>query len=95
MAVEAIQHFQHGKRHLIVSDYSSAVPSFEHACKLLDSCYGTGSLECGEAYLYYGIALFELSRQDEGILDGVMMNLESMFHFQINSTLCDLILINI
>ena len=61
---------------MIVCDYRSAVNSFEHACKVLDSCYGTSALECGEAYLNYGIALFELSRQDEGFLDGVV-NMES------------------
>jgi len=57
---------------MIVSDFKSAVASFEQACKLLDSCYGPGALECGEAYLHYGIALFELSRLEEGIIDGVV-----------------------
>ena len=76
--VEAVQHFQQGKRHMIVLDYKSAVPSFEQACKLLDTCYGTSAPECGEAYLNYGIALFELSRLEEGIMDGVV-NVESMF----------------
>lgn len=61
---------------MIVSDYRSAVTSFEQACQLLDSCYGPGSTECGEAYLQYGIALFELARLEEGT-DGGVVNVES------------------
>lgn len=57
---------------MIVADYRSAVPFFEHACQMLDSLYGTGSAECAEAYLNYGISLFELSRLEEGIMDGVV-----------------------
>ena len=70
--MEAVQHFQQGKRHMIVSDYKSAVTDFEQACKLLDTCYGPGAVECGEAYLHYGISLFEQSRLEEGIMDGVV-----------------------
>ncbi|KAH9387651.1 hypothetical protein TYRP_008843 [Tyrophagus putrescentiae] len=72
LLVEAVQSMQQGKRHMIVSDYKSAVPCFEHACQLLDSIYGPGKAESAEAYLHYGISLFELSRLEEGIMDGVV-----------------------
>ncbi|RWS03341.1 protein HGV2-like protein [Dinothrombium tinctorium] len=61
-----------GKRHLLVCDYHSAVQSLEETCKILDQTYGKGADECGEAYLFYGIALLELSRQETGALDGVV-----------------------
>ena len=77
LVVEAVQYLQQGKRHMIVLDYKSATSSFELACKLLDSCYGVGSIECGEAYLHYGSALFELSRVEEGTADG-LVNVEGM-----------------
>ncbi|RWS24607.1 Tetratricopeptide repeat containing protein 3-like protein [Leptotrombidium deliense] len=61
-----------GKRHVLVSDFSSAVQSLGEACELLDATYGKEADECGEAYLFYGIALLELSRQETGALDGVV-----------------------
>lgn len=78
MVSEAVQSFQHGKRHMIVSDYYSAVPCFEKACQLLDSCYGVNAPECAEAYLNYGIALYELSRMEDGMFHGVV-NVEGLF----------------
>jgi len=38
----------------------------------MDSKYGCGAKECGEAYLYYGSALLELARLETGALDGVI-----------------------
>nr|XP_027198727.1 protein HGV2-like isoform X2 [Dermatophagoides pteronyssinus] len=76
LLAEALQSMQHGKRHMIVSDYRSAVPCFETACEFLGHLYGLRALECAEAYLNYGIALYELSRLEEG-LDGGIVNVES------------------
>ena len=78
LLAEALQSMQHGKRHMIVSDYRSAVPCFETACEFLGHLYGLRALECAEAYLNYGIALYELSRLEEG-LDGGIVNVESKF----------------
>ncbi|OTF73138.1 hypothetical protein BLA29_011649 [Euroglyphus maynei] len=71
---EALQSMQHGKRHMIVSDYRSAVPCFETACEFLGHLYGLRALECAEAYLNYGIALYELSRLEEGLDGGINEN---------------------
>lgn len=57
---------------MIVKDYHSATVCFEQACRILDSCYGVNADECGEAYLYYGIALLEEARFDEGLANGVV-----------------------
>jgi len=38
----------------------------------MDSKYGCGAKECGEAYLLYGSALLELARLETGALDGVI-----------------------
>lgn len=80
LVVEAVQSIQQGKRHLFVSDFYSAVTSFEHAVKILDSCYGTGAEECGEAYLLYGTAMFELSRLESGVMDG-LVNVDGKYYF--------------
>ncbi|KAI7687402.1 hypothetical protein SSS_07775 [Sarcoptes scabiei] len=73
LLVQAIASMQHGKRHMIVSDYASAVPCFEIACELLGQIYGLRAFECAEAYLNYGISLYEMSRLEEG-LDGGIVN---------------------
>ena len=72
LLAEAVQCMQQGKRHMIVKDYHSAVYCFEQACRILDAFYGVNADECGEAYLYYGIALLEESRLDEGLVNGVV-----------------------
>lgn len=53
-------------------DYRSAVSFFEEATQIIDSVFGVYSDECGDYYLKYGIALFELARLESGILDGVV-----------------------
>lgn len=63
---------QIGKRHLIVNDFSSAASCFELASEILGHCYGIESLECAEAYLNYGISLYEMSRIEEGLEGGIV-----------------------
>lgn len=69
---DALNYIIHGKRHLLVHDYNSAVTSLEEATRMFDQIYGPGADECGDAYLYYGIASLELARQETGALDGVI-----------------------
>lgn len=78
MLTQANQAMQNGKRHLFVNDYQSAVSCFELASEILGHCYGIQSLKCADAYLYYGISLYEMSRLEEG-LDGGIVNVESKF----------------
>jgi len=68
---QATNHIQQGKRHLLVRDFSLAVQSLEEGCKLLDRKYGINADECVEGYFFYGLALFELARQETGALNGV------------------------
>lgn len=35
--------------------------------------YGVAADECGDCYLHYGTALFELARQDSGVFDGCVL----------------------
>ena len=39
---------------------------------MFDQIYGVGSDQVGDVYLKYGTALFELSREESGVLDGVV-----------------------
>lgn len=69
---EAKKLFARGLRSLAVRDYKSAVSFFEDATQIMDSVYGVSADECGDYYLKYGIALFELARLESGVLDGVV-----------------------
>jgi len=69
---EANNLFVQGKRSLILHDYKSAVSHLEEATRMFDQLYGISADECGDCYLQYGVALFELSRQESGVLDGVV-----------------------
>lgn len=57
---------------MAVRDYKSAVSFLEDATQIMDSVYGVSADECGDYYLKYGIALFELARLESGVLDGVV-----------------------
>lgn len=74
---DAVNHIIQGKRHMLVHDYNSAVVSLEEAARLYDQLYGVGADECGDAYLLYGSALLELSRQETGALDGGIVQANS------------------
>jgi nuclear autoantigenic sperm protein len=56
-----------GKKYLILCDVEKAVFCFQQAAKQLDETYGAGADECGEAYLFYGKALFQLARAEMGV----------------------------
>ena len=55
-----------------MDDFSSAVASLQESCQLFDQRFGIGAEECGEAYLFYGTALLELARLEDGLFDGVV-----------------------
>jgi tetratricopeptide (TPR) repeat protein len=69
---EANNLFVQGKRSLILHDYKTAVSHLEEATRMFDQLYGVSADDCGDCYLQYGTALFELSRQESGVLDGVV-----------------------
>lgn len=68
VANEAFNYLVQGKRHLLVRDIPSAVSSLQQACQLLTGHYGELGNECGDAYFYYGKALFEQAREETGVL---------------------------
>ncbi|XP_048585963.1 nuclear autoantigenic sperm protein isoform X2 [Nematostella vectensis] len=64
-----------GKRHFICSEILDAVKCLEEATKRLDKRYGkTNEDKCGEAYLWYGKALFELARMEGGVLGNALQD---------------------
>ncbi|XP_076680550.1 nuclear autoantigenic sperm protein isoform X2 [Andrena cerasifolii] len=60
----------HGKRHLLVRDYTMAVAALAQACQLLAEKHGDTADELGEPYLLYGRALLGLAREEAGVLGG-------------------------
>ena len=58
-----------GKRNLLINDVSGAVSSFAEACKMMGEIYGETAAECGEAFFYYGKALLEMARMENGVLE--------------------------
>jgi len=66
---EALGNLAAGKRNLLINDVSGAVTSFEEACKSMGEIYGETAAECGEAFFYYGKALLEMARMENGVLE--------------------------
>lgn len=60
----------HGKRHLLVRDYTMAVTALAQACQMLAEKHGDTADELGEPYLLYGRALLGLAREEAGVLGG-------------------------
>ena len=58
-----------GKRNLLINDVSGAVGSFAEACKMMGEIYGETAAECGESFFYYGKALLEMARMENGVLE--------------------------
>ncbi len=69
MLREAFGHLAAGKRNLLVSDVPAAVNSFAESCRMLGEHYGETAAECGEAFYYYGRALLEMARMENGVLE--------------------------
>jgi len=61
-----------GKNYLFDRDIPKAVSELSIACELLAKEFGETAEECGEAYLYYGKALLELSRLESDVLGNAL-----------------------
>ena len=68
----ALQLLAAGKRNFLVSDVNGAVECLADACQKFGEYYGEGAKECGDAYFYYGKALLELARMENGVIDKAM-----------------------
>ncbi|KAK3090798.1 hypothetical protein FSP39_014727 [Pinctada imbricata] len=71
-AEEAITMIAQGKRNLVCGEIPNAVTQFQEACKVLAKAYGETAKECAEAYFYYGQALLDLARMENGVLGNAL-----------------------
>jgi len=68
VVTQAANYLAHGRRHILVSDFTSAVAALMEACRLLAEEFGDLADECAEAYYYYGLALLENARHEGDVL---------------------------
>jgi len=61
-----------GKVHLENGDIHQAISDLSDACEIVSIEFGETAPECGEAYLYYGKALLELSKMEGDVLDNAL-----------------------
>ncbi|KAI4877613.1 hypothetical protein NFI96_027573, partial [Prochilodus magdalenae] len=72
VAEEAKKLIGTGKRHLVMSDFVSAVSVFQEACAMLAEKYGDTADECGEAFFLCGKSLLELARMENTVLGNAL-----------------------
>lgn len=53
-------------------EYPQAVDALAEACQLLASKYGEEGAELADAYYYYGRALLDLARMENGVLGNAL-----------------------
>lgn len=68
-----------GKRNLACDEYPQAVESLADACQLLAEKHGEEGDELAEAYFYYGRALLELARMENGVLGNALDGGNNLF----------------
>jgi len=61
-----------GKRNLLVGNIPDAVSDFARSCELLAKQFGETNVECADAYYYYGKALLEMARLENGVLGNAL-----------------------
>ncbi|XP_076814074.1 protein HGV2-like isoform X2 [Clavelina lepadiformis] len=61
-----------GKKSLLCGDHTEAVACFEAACSIQSERFGDTSHECAESFLYYGKALLELAKVENGVLGNAL-----------------------
>ncbi|XP_013407239.1 histone-binding protein N1/N2-like [Lingula anatina] len=61
-----------GRRDLLCGEIPAAVNCLQEACRLLAEKHGETSNECGDAYFYYGKALLDLARMENGVLGNAL-----------------------
>lgn len=72
-----------GKRNLACDEYPQAVDILADACQLLAVKYGEQGDKLAEYYYYYGKALLELARVENGVL-GIALD-SGMYYFNMRS----------
>ncbi|XP_053100281.1 nuclear autoantigenic sperm protein isoform X2 [Hemicordylus capensis] len=61
-----------GQKNLVMGDIPAAVNAFQEAASLLGKTYGETANECAEAFFFYGKALLELARVENGVLGNAL-----------------------
>jgi len=61
-----------GKRNLLVTAVPAAVSDLAECCEIVTKTCGETADECAEVYYYYGKALLELSRLENGVLGNAL-----------------------
>uniref|UniRef100_H2Y5A7 Tetratricopeptide SHNi-TPR domain-containing protein n=1 Tax=Ciona savignyi TaxID=51511 RepID=H2Y5A7_CIOSA len=61
-----------GKKNLLCGDFPEAVACFQATSALQSERFGEMSHECAESYYYYGKALLELARVENGVLGNAL-----------------------
>jgi len=68
VSIEAQNLISTGKRHFICGEVQDAIDAFSQACQLLADKYGQTHDMLASPYLYYGKALLEMARIENGVL---------------------------
>lgn len=72
VVAEAQEKLNAGKRNLACDEFPQAVESLADACQLLAEKYGEEGNDLAESYFYYGRALLELARMENGVLGNAL-----------------------
>lgn len=72
LAADYLKNMGNGKKNLLCGDYPEAVACFQLACSQQSERFGETSHECAESFHYYGKALLELARMENGVLGNAL-----------------------
>ena len=61
-----------GKRDLFCDNPTQAVTTLSEACAQFDKVFGEGHVKCAKSYFWYGNALLELARIENGVLGNAL-----------------------
>jgi len=72
LATDYLKNMGNGKKNLLCGDFPEAVACFQLACSQQSERFGETSHECAESFHYYGKALLELARMENGVLGNAL-----------------------
>ena len=61
-----------GKRNLICDNIAQAVTELSQSCAQFDKVFGEGDIKCAKSYFWYGSALLEMARLENGVLGNAL-----------------------
>lgn len=72
LAADYLKNMGNGKKNLLCGDFPEAVACFQLACSQQSERFGETSHECAESFHFYGKALLELARMENGVLGNAL-----------------------